>query len=295
MTKNNITNKYPSFIDIILFFVLYFTLTTVFGFVTAFFENIYSDIPGIHDILNATSYVIIFSLIISATSVYRNLKHHGIKPRRLIRKHELISPMYILFGILAIFSMSFITNPLVSLFPQNLGDIYDMLSKMDTYTLLSCVIAAPVLEELLFRGIIQSDLEHKYGGISSIIITSLVFSIIHINPAQVIAVFFTSVLISTIYYKTKSLWCCIIIHSFNNTAAYLLFKLYKDKSDYAKPYIDFFENHTTYYIIYSIAVLIVILTIVTLFATKKSTENKTIETPKDNNNQQNSKNNDNKT
>lgn len=44
------------------------------------------------------------------------------------------------------------------------------------------VIAAPVLEELIFRGMMLEGLLKKYSPVTSIIISSILFGVAHLNP-----------------------------------------------------------------------------------------------------------------
>ncbi|MFI3261625.1 MAG: type II CAAX endopeptidase family protein [Rikenellaceae bacterium] len=261
MIKNKLTDsKYPNLMDIIMFLGLYFILATTVGIVTALLEKTYADVQGIRDILSASSYIVVFVIMLLMAGAHRNIKLSNPKPVRVIRKFKRASPFYVLFGILAVISITFVVNPFVSLFSESLGTMYDYMGRMGTYMMLTCVIAAPLLEEMLFRGIVQSDFERRYGAFRSIVIASLIFSVIHINPAQIIYVFFVSIVLGIVYFKTKSLWTVILIHSFNNALSILLFNICKDRAQFISPYADYFENNTIYHIVYSVASIIVIFT-----------------------------------
>lgn len=80
------------------------------------------------------------------------------------------------------------------------------------------ILLAPIAEEILFRGILFKGLLCSYTPKTSLIISSIFFALIHINPMQI---FFASILgfiLGYIYYKTKSLGNVILIHLFANTA-----------------------------------------------------------------------------
>ena len=81
--------------------------------------------------------------------------------------------------------------------------------------LISTCIIAPIFEELLFRGLILQTLR-RYGNVFAIIVTSLLFALMHGNIPQAVPVFFLSVVICFAVIKTGSLWTGIAIHFLNN-------------------------------------------------------------------------------
>jgi membrane protease YdiL (CAAX protease family) len=79
-------------------------------------------------------------------------------------------------------------------------------------------IVAGICEETGFRGYMQAPLEKKYGPSTAIIITSIVFMLIHLSHSWAAPIlphiFFASVLLGILAYKTGSLIPGIIGHSF---------------------------------------------------------------------------------
>ncbi len=96
----------------------------------------------------------------------------------------------------------------------------------------SAVICAPVLEEFIFRGLLQSALAHAWGHERRwriILCAAFVFSLIHTGmPWQVLPpLFLLGVFLGYLYERTGSLWPCIAAHAgFNalNIALTLLLK-----------------------------------------------------------------------
>lgn len=89
------------------------------------------------------------------------------------------------------------------------------------YSFIAVVIAAPILEELIFRGIILKGLLKNYSPLKSILISSLLFGLVHLNPWQFIGAFILGSLSSWVYFKTNKLTLPIIIHMTNNFLAFL--------------------------------------------------------------------------
>lgn len=74
-------------------------------------------------------------------------------------------------------------------------------------------VLVPVVEELIFRGILVERLGLKYGYKRAVIISSLIFGVFH---ADIIGAFVFGVILSIIYLKTKSLLMPVLIHALNN-------------------------------------------------------------------------------
>jgi membrane protease YdiL (CAAX protease family) len=98
---------------------------------------------------------------------------------------------------------------------------YKILEKMPLWTawimLIMGSVVAGICEETGFRGYLQTPLEKKYGPVTAIIVTSIIFTAIHLskNWAHPIIphIFFASVLLGILAYKSGSLIPGIIGHS----------------------------------------------------------------------------------
>lgn len=85
------------------------------------------------------------------------------------------------------------------------------------------VIFAPLIEELLFRGFLQSYIRQHVGSFRAIIITSVVFALYHYAPEQGVtnitivgSIFVVSCFFGFIYEKRRSLKASIFMHAFFN-------------------------------------------------------------------------------
>lgn len=88
--------------------------------------------------------------------------------------------------------------------------------------LISLVLVTPVFEELIFRGLLQRVLIRETGPGAGILITALVFMVIH--PRGVwIDVFTLGILLGYAYQRTRSLYVPIAIHLANNALAFVVF------------------------------------------------------------------------
>ena len=130
------------------------------------------------------------------------------------------------FVIIAIVALNFgLMAPIINLIPmpESVQNMFtDLMGEYSLFTFLTIVVAAPVLEELIFRGIILDGLLKKNSPIKSILISSVLFGLAHLNPWQFIAAFSLGAFSGWIYYKTKSLSYAILIHAANNLGGFLI-------------------------------------------------------------------------
>ena len=85
---------------------------------------------------------------------------------------------------------------------------------------LAITIIGPIVEELVFReGIIGYLIRRGQHRWVAIIFSSLMFGIIHLNPAQVPFAFIMGIVLGVVYVKSHSIVLTSIIHILNNTIA----------------------------------------------------------------------------
>lgn len=91
--------------------------------------------------------------------------------------------------------------------------------------LVICILA-PLVEELVFRGaILRALLQGCQSHWVAIVISALIFAVVHANPIQMPHAFLMGLLLGWMYYRTRSVIPGILVHWVNNTAAYVLYNL----------------------------------------------------------------------
>lgn len=85
------------------------------------------------------------------------------------------------------------------------------------------VILAPFFEEIVYRGIILNGMLKKYSPKKAIVISSLIFGFMHLNLPQGLNAFIIGLIIGTVYYFTKSLYICMLMHAANNFIANFMY------------------------------------------------------------------------
>jgi len=82
--------------------------------------------------------------------------------------------------------------------------------------ILKVAIIAPVVEELIFRGVIMHGLMRNYSKFTAVFVSALMFAIFHLNPWQFPATFILGLLLGTLMVRTRNIYLCILGHAFNN-------------------------------------------------------------------------------
>jgi membrane protease YdiL (CAAX protease family) len=95
--------------------------------------------------------------------------------------------------------------------------------------LIVCVIA-PVVEEMLFRGIILRGFLHQYGRWQSIWGSAALFGVAHLNIYQFAVALLTGVVSGWLYERSRSLLPCIALHAAFNTAVVTLARSHMEDS-----------------------------------------------------------------
>lgn len=84
------------------------------------------------------------------------------------------------------------------------------------------VLIAPVVEEVLFRGLILRGLLGRWRPAAAILLSAALFSLMHLNLAQIPVTFVLGAVLGWVYVRTRSLGLCIAGHAINNAAAFLI-------------------------------------------------------------------------
>ena len=85
---------------------------------------------------------------------------------------------------------------------------------------------APLVEELVFRGLLYGWIESRWGSGLAVVVSSLAFAAAHVEPAHVLLVLPLGILFGLLRWRTGSLWPSLVAHVANNglavaAAAYL--------------------------------------------------------------------------
>ncbi|MDB5262406.1 MAG: Abortive infection protein [Adhaeribacter sp.] len=131
-----------------------------------------------------------------------------------------INAVILLSGVLGVICAHFIPLPGFSFFKE------DMLNKIfldyienqtDLFYFIFMCLIIPVYEELLFRGVVLGGLLKRYSPLVAIGISAILFAVLHLTLSGPLMF---GLFVGWIYYRTRNLLYCIIIHSFINALAF---------------------------------------------------------------------------
>jgi len=165
-------------------------------------------------------------------------------------------PVPVIFiSITAVIAAQIVIEPV-----QNLLPISDTLIKMSQGMrtqpypyFFMVVIAAPVLEEILFRGIILDGFLKNYKPIHAICVSAFLFGLIHGNLAQGFGAFILGIFFGWVYWKTKSIIPCILLHAVNNGVAFFTV-LFTNETNLEKSVRELINNDLFYLTLYVISI-----------------------------------------
>ncbi len=159
------------------------------------------------------------------------LRHKAQRPSALHFGVRRVNLPILLWGVAVLLSSSVVLEPLLLLFPkEEYQNVTDMVG-LGGWAILSVVVCAPILEEILFRGLIFESCRERFGSGAAVLISALLFGLVHGVPVQIINAFVVGLIFGYIYLRTGSLLSVIILHAINNGIAYISLAFFGDAAD----------------------------------------------------------------
>lgn len=152
-----------------------------------------------------------------------------------------------------------ITGPLADMIPMpdDIKDMFaDLAAKMNNgYGLITVALMAPLFEEFIFRGVMLDGLLKRKSTWTAIILSATLFGFVHLNPWQFVGATILGILIGWVYYRTRSLIYCMIIHFTNNFTASIFMYFDTDNSMMDMELVELYGGTTNMYLIISGSIL----------------------------------------
>lgn len=177
------------------------------------------------DLIMPSMYIQLLSAFVSLIAMYmitKNVFDNDFKGFRKVK-----SPWLLIFGG---FAAMYVANIVLGLIYQDLGIVGDsenqivleqMISMNPILMILPVAILIPIVEEVLFRGVILEFIEKRLGLIAAGLLSALMFALLHVTDAAsliFLPIYWVLGLILTyIYIKSgKNLLVPIVAHILNN-------------------------------------------------------------------------------
>lgn len=103
--------------------------------------------------------------------------------------------------------------------PQWLAKFFtDLIMAKNSFwgSLFALVVVAPLTEELFFRGLVMHGFLSRYSVRNSVLVSAILFGVIHLNPWQLISGVSLGLLLGWWFVRTRSLLPCLAGHALAN-------------------------------------------------------------------------------
>jgi len=205
------------------------------------FQEVLNEV--INFLLDKMPYIVLFAAIIALASyfvIYRDRPHDV---RAFLRYRPLDAAaivMLAVFGIGVNFMVALLLTLLRSLpFLEPLFQNYEELSQLIVggdfvITLLTVGIIGPVVEEIMFRGLIFGELRKIMPIKIALVVQAVLFGVYHLQPVQGAYAAVIGLLLGLVYYRSSSMVAPMVVHiainSFSVVSSALLSDLAFGKS-----------------------------------------------------------------
>ena len=106
---------------------------------------------------------------------------------------------------------------------QRAQELADQAGGLDTVLLVVVVvIGAPLVEELVYRGLVQRSLSSVVGASSGLLLTAILFSLIHFSPVEYPGLFVAGLVFGACVTLTGRLGAAIVTHAAFNASGLVM-------------------------------------------------------------------------
>ena len=257
LTTEQFRVAYPSWGDLLTLLGVFIVATVLGSLLTGVLQKIGNVSVGFGAFLG---YVIQFSLVIIFGLFQRKIRSP--KETRLLKFGlAKLDFVIILWGTIMVLATGVVIEPLLNLFPETYLDRLGNIMAAGGWMMFTSIVIAPIMEEILFRGILHDALMRKYGVFVGILIASAVFGIVHLIPQQVVNAFMIGIVLGYIYYRTGALLPVILIHCINNAISYFTWMLNGETLLSTREQMG---NDTLYFTVYGIACVLFVIGFVSI-------------------------------
>ena len=220
----------------LVYMIIYYFFQFIFGFLGMFIMTVVKRINGQNvDYVKELGNVLVTAIIISGILSFfiywgiaylRKQKMFQVCNFRKVKLQYLV--IALVFGIALNVINEYLLLQLMKIDIFNEAFIrYLNMTKflMNTNIILAILgvgIIGPIIEEIIFRGLIFNELKNVMPVPVVIIVQGVLFGIYHFNLIQFIYATLIGIMLGAIYVLTKNLWIPIFIHMVNNISALLI-------------------------------------------------------------------------
>ena len=133
--------------------------------------------------------------------------------------------------------------------------------------ILKVAIMAPIVEELIFRGVIMHGLMRNYSKFTAVFVSALMFALFHLNPWQFPATFILGLLLGILMVRTRNIYLCILGHAINNGLVLVSIQFSNELQN-----TSFFQSSKSSQMVFSTLIAAVALVFIFIFSSRSDSE-----------------------
>ena len=161
-------------------------------------------------------------------AVLKAFRIKPVKPRKLFATVLLFIPVYILTDELDRLVMHFFPLP---------DELQRAITEMVTFTslpqtillIITGVLVAAVVEEMLFRGLFQQSLEYYRDPAIAIVLAAVLFAILHFNPWTSLQIPILGLILGYVTWQSQSILPAVLLHALNNGVSMIFINLQSEQ------------------------------------------------------------------
>ena len=170
-------------------------------------------------IVSHQCFALIFAALFTFTMLWGYFKARDISPIEELQAKKITLGHAVLFMFIGVI-LNFAVGIIVSLipWPEAWMTVYEaessrlLESEGFVFRFLAIVLAAPIMEEVIFRGMMQTYLSRAMAPWLAALIQCIIFGVIHGTPLWMCYTFILGIIFTFCNKKTGTLWTSIVMH-----------------------------------------------------------------------------------
>lgn len=188
-------------------------------------DYLMANLPYPTPVLEYVQYTMQIMWIVIFYFWYQKVKNREVEPTiKLFRAKSII--LIVVLGIGFNLSTSGLMTLVLPYFQKLMDQYMELMNQLFTgipfMVFVSCVIFAPIGEELIFRGVILQKALRFAPFFVANILQALLFGIFHMNLVQGVYTFVFGLAMGYVAYRFKTIWASILLHAVYNGLGYVI-------------------------------------------------------------------------
>ena len=202
----------------------FLTLATLMGY--AHWQGLPMNINGAREMMDSTETLIQVALVVNLLSLPLIILMVKSKRGSVWRDYMAWRPvgvartvLWVIICLLAVFAMGLLHQ----IMGWRESGFMDELPQANSpfWMIVSVAVAAPIFEEMVFRGFVYGGFERSLGAFPALLLSSMLFTVLHVqyNWYELAQIFVLGMVLGWARMRTQSLFTPIVMHAANNAMA----------------------------------------------------------------------------